>query len=187
VTHRAPAVAVLGAAALAIGLSAPAGAVPSKEVSPERWARSVCSSLTDWIDEIEDLASDVGTAAGDDIDEAQELLVDFLDDAVKSTNGLLKRLNRAGTPDVEDGGAIARTFKRGFKDAREIFADGRDAAEDLSTDDPGEFATEAAEIGTAIDEGSSEVSDVFDEADDKYETEKLDEAFQDEEACADFA
>ena len=156
---------------------------PVKEVSAERWARSVCTSLTDWTDALAD-AQDEHDLDATDPEESKEAVVAYLEQVTDDTDALLDGLEKAGTPDVEDGKAIARTFRKGFKQARETFADAAQDAEALDTDDREQYVEDVREISEAINEGGAEIGETFDEADRKYDVPELDEAFDAEPACS---
>jgi hypothetical protein len=171
---------LLGAVAL-LGAAAPGA--PTKEVSAEKWVRSICTALGDWEDALADARANQDPEATKP-DELKETVVAYLDEVTEATNTLLSDLKKAGTPDVDNGKAVARVFRKGFRQARDTFADAANAAEDLDTDDQAQFDEEVAEIVTAIEEGATEIGATFDEADSEYDVPELDEAFEAEPACA---
>jgi hypothetical protein len=179
---------------------------PSDGVSADEWVASLCMSLDDWLANLEEATEDVqdvlglqgqvgrtgdsgdtGTDTGGaddvDLDEQKELLVDFLDTAISLTDTLVDEIEDAGVPDVEDGEEIADVFVTSFGDAGDTFEEAREQAEDLPTDDPDDFADEVLEIGDEIDIAAIEIQTAFNELSDDFDTEELDEAFNDEEAC----
>jgi len=154
---------------VALGLLAlTAAGFPAKEVSAEKWVKSICTSLGDWAEDL--------TAAQED--------VAYLDEVTDATATLLKRLKKAGTPDVEDGKGVAGAFRKGFTQARDTFADAADDAESLDTDDTSQFEEDVADIQDAIRSGAEDISATFDEADEKYDVPELDDAFTSEPSCS---
>jgi hypothetical protein len=168
---------------LAAGAALLAAGFPAKTVSPERWTRSVCSALTDWQDGLTDAQNDADLDATG-IAERKEALTQYLSDATDATGILLKRLKRAGTPDVDDGKKVASVFRKDFKRARDIFADAERAAGRLSTEDPTVFREAVLDIQSALSEGAEEISRAFEVSEQKYDVEELDQAFTDEPACS---
>ena len=172
------------------------------------WVATLCTSLDDWITNLElatedvqdvlnlqgeagggDTGTDTGTDTGNtgstdvDLDEQVELLADFLDTSVELTETLIDELEDAGVPDTEDGEEIAEVFLAGFNDARDIFAEAREQVDDVPTDDPEDFEEAVLEIGDEIDIAAIEIQTAFNEAGDDFDTTDLDEAYEEEEAC----
>jgi hypothetical protein len=169
-------VVLAGAALLAAGF-------PAKTVSPEKWTRSVCSALTNWQERLTD-AQDGADLDATGIDERKAALTQYLSDATDATGVLLKRLKRAGTPDVDDGKQVASVFRRDFRRARDVFADAERDARRLSTEDPAVFREAVLDIQSALSEGAEEISQAFEVSKQKYKVEELDQAFRDEPACS---
>jgi hypothetical protein len=181
--HRLLTLGVLAGAAALTGAGFPAKDVPGKEVSAEKWVKSVCTSLGDWADDLTAAQEDVDQSETD-LDRKQDDLVAYLEEVTDATNALVKRLKKAGTPDVEDGKGVAKAFRRGFTQARDTFADAAEDAADLETGDRAQFEDDVLEIQDAIRAGADDIAATFDEADEKYDVPELDEAFDDEPSCS---
>lgn len=177
-SHRRLTVAGL-AGVLALGAGFPAGGVSASE-----YADRICTSATEWVEEVGDLVSDLGedveSASG--AEEQQELAVDFLGDTIDVTETWRDEIRDAGTPDVRGGKAIAKAYRKGVRDSLSVLKDALEETEDLSTDDPEEFRERFDEVGDAIDEGLGEAGDALTEAEEKADEEYRD-ALQDEPAC----
>jgi hypothetical protein len=175
-------------AVLAAGAALLAAGFPAKTVPPERFAKSICTTVTDWIDEIVELGGDYDGQVGStpDLDERKDLTIEFLDGALDSTDTLIRRVKKAGTPDVDDGKAVVKVYRRGFRDARDVLEEAATEAEDLRTGDEGEFQAALAELGTAVEEGFADVGDAISRAEQDFDRE-LRAAFEDEPACAELA
>lgn len=169
---------LVGVAVASFGFTAPAGAAP-----PGQWSTKVCTGVRDWAEALARISDDHAPP-----DEAtprviKASLVDFLGEMVDATDTLLDDLESAGTPDVDQGKAIARAFRRGIGRAREIFADAQDDAEDLPTGNRARFQTRGRAIQRAIDQGGTEVQGVFTAAQSRYSSPELDRAFSRARAC----
>ena len=186
--HRLLTFGVLAGTAALLGAGVPAEAfpargVPAKEVSAEKWVKSVCTSLGDWAEDL--AAAQEGVDRSEtDLDQTKDNLVAYLDDVTDATDALLKRLKKAGTPDVEDGKGVVTAFRKGFSQARDTFADAADDAESLDTDDTSQFEEDVVDIQDAIAAGADDIGATFDEADEKYDVPELDDAFEAEPSCS---
>jgi hypothetical protein len=158
---------------------APAGAL----APPAQWSSKVCTSLTDWSEELARLSEDLEPPDESTPKAVKAALVEFLGEAVDATDTLLDDMKSAGTPEVDKGKAVARVFLRGIGRAREIFSDARDDARHLPTGDRATFQTRGRAIQRALDRGGSEVQGVFNAAQSRYDIPELNQAFERAEAC----
>ncbi len=168
---------------VAVGFPTEAAA---KEVSAEKWVKSVCTSLDDWAESLAGAQDDPDLSATD-LADRKDALVGYLEEVTDATSTLLRRLKKAGTPDVDDGKAVAGTFRKGFTQARDTFADAADQAAGLAIDDEAQFEEDVTDLRDAINEGAEAISETFDDADQKYEVQELDDAFDEEPACSGIA
>lgn len=150
---------------------------PTKDVSPEKWARSVCGALTEWGEELE-TASEAFTES-----ESSKEAAGVLEDALDATNGLIKSVGRAGTPDVDDGKATAKAFVGAFKDARKLLEGAVEDASDLPSDDD-EFEEALTALDDELGEGFTTVGEDVDAAQQDADPE-LQTALEEEPDCAD--
>jgi hypothetical protein len=176
--HRLLTLGVLVATAALVGAG-----FPAKEVSAGKWVKSVCTSLGDWAEDLTTAQEDIDPTEPD-LDTKKDDLTGYLDEVTDATNALLKRLKKAGTPDVEDGRQVASAFRKGFTQARDTFADAADDADALETEDPEQFQEDVVEIQDAIRAGADDIRATFDDADEKYDVPELDEAFDEESSCS---
>ena len=163
--HRLLTVGVLAGTAALVGAGFPANNAPAKEVSPEKWTRSVCTSLGDWAADLAAAQEDVDPSETD-LDRKQDDLVAYLEEVTDATDALMKRLRKAGTPDVKNGKGVTGAFRKGFAQARHTFED------------------DVLEIQEAIRSGADDIAATFDKADEKYYVPELDEAFAAEPSCS---
>lgn len=172
----------LGLAGLLVVVSAEAAAasdqprsldaaqLPAGRIPPREWARSVCTSATEWRSSIDDLVDSIETEVGqaESLADARGILVTFLGNAVQATDTLLDRLRQAGVPRIRDGKKIADVFEDGFVDIRELFADGQKSARKLSVSSARRFRAAASELGDDITKGGEEIEQAIDEAGREY-------------------
>ena len=144
----------------------------------EAWATGVCSSLLNWITDLEaandELQIEADLAA--DAEDLKEVLVTFLEQGLVDTQDFEAEINDLTPPDVTDGEAIQAVFVGVAEDLVILFEDfvfdanAIDASSLTAvTADLEEFE---ARVGTAFDE----VGAAFDELD-QYDPEGLDVLF----------
>ena len=173
----------LRAGALAAAVAVVGAGFPVQAVPPAEWVEALCTSLTTWSDDLVQARDDNAVTEGS-LDDRRDALVTYLRQVTRDTSALLTQLEEAGIPDVTDGKAVARAFRRGFRQARAAFADARKAAENIDTDSRRKFESALEDIQDAIIEGADAVNETFDRASERYDVEALDEAFNSEPACA---
>ena len=173
-----------GGAAVAIGVTVLTGAVPAEALAPPaQWSAQVCTSLTDWSDELAGLSDEFDPPDGASPKTVKAALVEFLGEAVDATDALIDDMESAGTPAVDHGKAIAKVFVRGFTRARELILEAQQGARRLPTADRATFEARGRAVFRALDRGGNEVEGVFDAAKARYDVPELNRAFNNEPAC----
>lgn len=153
-------------------------------VTAEAWAGAVCGATADWIDEIEGL--NAGLQQHLDASSLQALrdsTVGYFDDILVSTDRMIRRVRRAGVPDVEGGAAAAEHVVSGLTDARAALRDARDRAAALGTDDPERFNDELRRIGEEVAGSLTDVADSLA----RFRSPALDAASEDVPQCRQLA
>jgi len=173
----------LGVGALVAALAVVGAGFPAQSVPPAEWVESLCTSLTTWGDDLATARADNAVTEGD-LADRRDALVNYLRQVTEDTDALLKRLKQAGTPDGDDGKAVARAFRRGFRQARAAFAGARSDAEKLDPDRRRKFQNALEDIQGEITVAAETVGATFDTASDRYDVAELDEAFNTDPACA---
>jgi hypothetical protein len=161
-----------------------AAALPSKTVPPKKWVHSVCTSISDWKDQLsqgQNLASSVQSAT--DLDQVKTQVVNYLQSTVDATDQLVTNIGKAGTPKVNSGSKIVKEFENGFTQIRGVFVTARDNTQSLDTSDPTQFAGALTNVGTAIQNGSDAIRSTFSAIDTKYHPTALDRAANADSAC----
>lgn len=159
---------------------------------PATWVASFCTSVTAWVQGIQEraegLEADFDELIPGDFQGLKDLMVDFVDEAVRRTDELIDQVEGLGTPAVEEGREVVAPFMGVLREIRGVFAEGRDEVRDLPVDDPEAFFAGLQGVGAAIQRGTESASRVFDEAERTgLGGEELDEAFENEPACDDLA
>ena len=176
---------MLAVAALSVALVglAPVNATAGTETVPiKQWAKSTCKALAGY-----QLAlSGARPAVGPTVDPAaaKELVVDYLDDAVKGTGRLVRALEAAGAPDVRRGAAVAATFVEAFQKMRTALVRSRSAARDLDTE-PTAFLADLTAIEARIQKSMTTLVTTFQRAADRYDLPQLDSALRFDTRCQD--
>jgi hypothetical protein len=186
----------LRSAVLAVGCSAvlvvsigvqtsAAVTVPTKRITPKKWVHSLCTTLTDWQNQIQQLQNPFsGVQSATDLTQVKDQVGSYLQSAVDTTDQLLTSLDKAGTPNVKSGDKIAKEFKKGFNQIRGVFATARDNTQSLDTSDRAQFSSSLTNIGTAIDNGTNVTKSTFSSIDRKYHPVALGRALNSDPACA---
>jgi hypothetical protein len=162
------------------------GDTPADAAPPDEWVANVCGAVGEWVTALQEGALDVQTeaAGATSIDQARQVLVDYLDLAIDRTDEMVDRLDRAGSPAVEDGEAIADDIREEIGRIRPLLEDARDQAADLP-DDPQTFAEQAQELGASLSSAGEGINGRLQDLSGKYDSRELDEAFDNEPACQD--
>ena len=151
-------------------------------VTPGTYVKSLCTSVQSYVDDITTLSTDF--AAGIDpaasADDQKQAVLDFLDDALALTDGLIEQVDAAGVPDVEGGAAMVGAIAASFQEARDVLEAARARVEAASTEDPQAFAAELNEVGATIQSSLGGIGGSLDLVD----SPELAAAAEDEPTCA---
>jgi hypothetical protein len=151
-------------------------------VPPATYVKGLCTSVQSYVDDITTLSTDFagGIDPAASADEQKQAVLDFLDDALALTDGLIDDVDAAGVPDVDGGGGVVSAIAVSFEQARGVLEDARARVEAASTDDPQAFAAELNEVGATIQSSLGEIGGSLD----LVESPELATAAADEPACA---
>jgi hypothetical protein len=132
-------------------------------VEPQTYVKDVCTAATTWqsavVQRTQSLATDLG--ANPSPETGKQALSSYLNGIVSSTDQLVDRVEAAGTPDLEGGGEASDRVVETFRRFRDAFADAKEKADQLPTDDPAAFQQGASEIGNSINSSIGGISDPF--------------------------
>lgn len=155
---------------------------------PATWTSSFCTSMSAWVQGIqgsaEGLEGDFDELTPGDFEGLKDLMVGFVDEAVRRTDELIEQVEGLGAPAVEEGGEVVATVVGALREIGGVFAEARDVVGDLPVDDPEVFFTGLQEVGSAIQRGTESATGVLDEAERSgLGGEELSEAFENAPAC----
>jgi type IV pilus biogenesis protein CpaD/CtpE len=181
---RAPLAALVVVAALAAS-GCGGGGSSAVGTPPDQYAAGVCGAISDWQKELQSSISTMSSklSASSTPDEVKGKLVEFMEAATKSTESMLSKVKAAGPPAIDDGAKLQSDLEAGLTKAKNAFAQARDKAKALPTDDPAAFQREATALGTTLTEQGSAIEATFKGLSTKYDSKDLNQAFDEEPAC----
>ncbi len=147
---------------------------PADREAARVWTEQICASNHEWQDAIGILVQGREPDSRDDF-------VAFFSGSVDATRRLVRELEAAGAPDVDDGEVVANTYVEAFTRAHQVSADALEQAEmlpDVISDE------ERLELQRLVQEGFGEVSATFAEAGDEVDSPALTEAVSENPDCA---
>jgi hypothetical protein len=173
-----------GALAAAAGCGGGGSGASGKSVSAESWAASVCAAVGGWSTDLQNEADSLSGSMDNatSVAEVRDTFVQFLENSVTRSDQMIDEAEAAGTPDVDQGGAIADDLIAELEKFRTALEDALAKAKDLP-DDPAGFSQGAQEIGATMEQVGSDAESGIDAIQDKYDSEELTAAFDDAPAC----
>ena len=118
----------LVAASLLVLTSGPPAAA-ARTVSPERWARTVCSAWIRYTDDVERASfefDEISTSVDDGAlgpKKARREVIETQTDLVAAGSAVVRTVARSAAPDIEDGAAVRRDYLATVKDYRQTDVD----------------------------------------------------------------
>lgn len=166
-------------AGLVLGLVAACGG--DDAVPPKEWARSVCTAVKPWSEEIARLQAETRKkiTAKSDIGQTKTELITLFGGMAQATDTALRKVREAGEPDVDDGEKIAEQFVSALAAARDSFTKGKNAVAALPTDDQKVFYDGVLAAGDAMSQENAKASQAFSD----ISSPELDEAFDEVPEC----
>lgn len=147
--------------------------------SAEQYAAEVCGAMKDWVSTVQQKSTELGeSAAAGDAEAGKDLLVNLLSEISAATGDLVTAVEDAGVPDVDNGEEISANLADAFRQAQQILDEAQADVEDLPSD-PQAFQQGAAEIGPTLQEAISSITESLEGS----QSDELDQAFEQEEAC----
>jgi hypothetical protein len=151
-------------------------------VPPGTYVKGLCTGVQSYVDDITTLSTDF--AAGIDpaatAEEQKQAVLDFLDEALALTDGLIGDVGAVGVPDVDGGAAVVAAIATSFEQARGVLEDARARVEAASTEDPQAFAAELNDVGATIQSSLGDIGGSLD----LVESPELAAAAADEPSCS---
>jgi hypothetical protein len=100
---------------------------------------------------------------------------------------MLRKVDAAGTPAVDDGAKIKRDFRANLAKLRDVLVQAKDDAEKIPVDTPDHFASASEKWGKDVFSHFESVSGTFDELGKKYKSDEIENAAKSEPACKDLS
>lgn len=151
---------------LLVGMTS-CGTGGSKKVDSATWAKDVCTRTKTWVKDITD-ATPKTSEIGSDLTKGRTALVAFFDRSVKVTDTYLGKIDKAGVPDVKDGGAVAKDFKGALSKMKTALQTSKTKAEALSTTDSQAFARDAKKLSDSLTAAGNSVKTSLDDVRTKH-------------------
>ena len=182
--------ALLAVGALAFtasGCGGDGGGDRSSAARPQEWAATVCGSLGDWVQSLQDDSQKLGSAMQDtsDLETVKSTFVTFLDDAEQSSGELIEKVKETGPPDIENGEEIQQTLVSDVEKINKSFSEAVDKAKELPTNNLQSFSKGVGPLSTDIQKNLAVVGKDFNEI--KSQSSELKDAIDTEPACQQFS
>ncbi len=174
----------------------------TKTVSASAFAKGFCGTVTDWMDAVEqrsnelestlgDVQADLGDEPSDEraraaVDEVRRTVVRGLETFRDETGDVVGELDDVGNPDIEGGEQLVDDVQAIFAQAEEAVDGYIDEVDALDTEDPETVVRGFVDVNTEIDRELGSIFGEFAELPDRYPSEQLTAAFDNEPACAPF-
>ncbi len=155
------------------------------DTSVDEWAGGVCTAVGTWVTDVQARAADFQSAVSDVTDPAaaKAQLATFADEVIAQTDTMLSGVEAAGEPDVDDGQQLAADLNTGLAAVKPVFEELKTGVAALPTDSPEAFTAAADQLTTTLNQGMETFGTSFDAVSSKYQSDELEQAFADNEAC----
>ncbi|HEU5064372.1 MAG TPA: hypothetical protein VFT86_00595 [Gaiellaceae bacterium] len=159
----------------------------SSAARPQEWAATVCGSLGDWVQSLQEDTQKLGTAMQDtsDLKTVKSTFVTFLENAENSSEELIGKVKETGPPDIENGAEIQQTLVADVEKVHQSFSQAVDKANELPTNNLESFSKGVGPLSTDIQKNLATVGKDFNEI--KSQSSELKDAIDTEPACQQFA
>ncbi len=147
----------LGIAAIILMLAGCGGGGSSSGVSPASYVKGICSSIGPYEKDVAARSSALNLSAITNVADGKKALVGFLNAMVSDTDKALSQLKAAGTPNVNNGKAIASGIVGAFTKLRSALSTAAGQANSLPTASPDAFKTAATSLGTTVRDSISSI------------------------------
>jgi hypothetical protein len=147
----------------------------------DTYATNMCTAITDWATSIQERNVSMQEELQEETsaEGVKQRVLEFLDDAITSTDQMLEQIDEVGVPDVEDGEEVHQQLVGALESSRDVLADARDTVDQLDSDDPQALSQGLQDLGTSIQTAFGDISSPLE----SLENEELDQAFTENAAC----
>ena len=154
-----------------------ASQAPSGSYTADEYATAVCTALGTWLNGIKSASESMPTPTN--ADEAKDVVVTFLDGLVTSTETMISSVEDASSQYSEGNAEAKASVQESLQNVKTIFEDARDTVAGMSTSDPQAFGQALQDVGTSMQDASSEATSSLDSITDQ----ELNGAFASSPAC----
>ncbi len=156
----------------------------AQKTTVAKWVHGICTNLVSWKDDLQTKSQDFQNTISSStrLADVKTSFVQFLDDAVSSTQSMLSDVKALGVPDVKDGAGIAGVIGTGLSEVQSGFRRALTSARALPTN-PTAFQADVKKITNKLDASSNRAGKVFDSAKKKYDTKAIDSAKKKDPDC----
>ena len=174
---------VIGAGALGAGASRLNA--KANTVSADKYATSLCTSLSTWTSDINAASSGLSTKLGKvkNGTDAKKVVVSFLQSTVTRTDKLIKQIDTGGVPKTKNGASFAKALHDGLCKARGLFQTAANDGKKLPTSTPSAFNQAMSKISTGLQQGSTDIAAALTTASTQQPSPELTAAFSSNAAC----
>jgi hypothetical protein len=153
------------AAGCVLAATACGGGGSTKTVDVADYASSVCSALRVWQEHIREGSNVLVTRIDneDDLSKVREQLVIFYGDAVTETDAMIKKVEKAGAPELAQGNDLSDELLDRLRRFPPLIQEAQTKAGELPVDNERVFATKAQALGAEYRTESIALSTLFDE------------------------
>jgi hypothetical protein len=185
--HRLALVTLLSAASLGLlAAGCGGGGTTYSGTNPDTWAGAVCGAVEDWANGVKadsaTMGEQIGKSSGD-LAAVKARLVAFLQNGEKRSRTMVAKVHSAGPPAVKDGEVIQRDLEGVLGQARVAFANATTRAKTLPTGNAQALGNGLRELGSAVQKELIATGEEFDQLDDTYDNDRLNEATSEASAC----
>lgn len=166
---------------IALGVGSAGAAAPAK-AKPAAWAKTVCTSLTAWIDKIESASASASATPPATPADGKKSLVKMVSASISATKKLVKKVKKVGAPAVENGSSVQSIVLGQLKQVQSTLTGAKATLQQLPTDDPSAFVAQSRTAQDAIEAGLEGVQAALNAASD-LDIAPLVEAFNAESSC----
>jgi hypothetical protein len=156
------------------------------DVEPKAYAKAVCSGLVSWRSGVSGDStklSDALRSGASDVTTVKSRYTAFFAGTTRRTDQLIRVVNAAGAPKVDNGVGYAKDLSAALARTRKGLADAQTQFARLPTGDLRSYATGAAKVRDSLGKVFTEVGTSLDRLGASYAGTDLADAFRDEPDC----
>jgi hypothetical protein len=165
----------------ALVITSASAAAAADATSAKRWATSTCGALGRWESSIAARAKPTKEQA--DPKTGRAVLSKYVRGIVKDTKTLVKRLDAAGFPDVDQGEQIAAAIHAAFTDALATLRAAKGQVAELDVSSAATFSSGATAIQQSIADAFGAAQSTLSQAGEQYSVPALTSALSNARSC----